>query len=462
MTIDRHRSPNPSNGKRNSLGIIWTAWQLCSFEAVFMLAIYSNQVEVLIPRSPIDFTLLFTCLSIPIGVWIVAREGVYVPGLPVVAAGLFFIIWVSLTYAWTPSRINAPRTISYLLVFGSWNLIVGAIILAANRRRALRFIILHLPLALFISLYGLYIYISYGTFRMSNAFEDAGRVYQSWGYLVSSGGAVYFALFVLSRSGTRTQILSFVLWCVCVSFLLVGGGRGPLVAHLFSCIIPLFLRLPPGVRGKILITHSQLTVVCVGVLVGAAIATLLLSGQATTTLGRFAKLIDQSGQLDNVRIGYDRFVYYPAAFRLWMQSPIIGNGIGSWSIYMFGAERPNSYPHNIVLQIMSETGLIGAILFAGFVWVSLRNVGVTRLRRDDLLQCVVLLLPTVLIAAMVSGDLSANRRVFLVLALMALRPRSWASPTAHVASSALRAPHATSRTKSCAQDPKVDTSNYPL
>ena len=55
--------------------------------------------------------------------------------------------------------------------------------------------------------------------------------------------------------------------------------------------------------------------------------------------------------------------------RFWLDAPIIGNGFASFS-YLFhkGSERPGGHPHNVVLQIAAELGLVGLVLFGLFVW----------------------------------------------------------------------------------------------
>lgn len=60
-----------------------------------------------------------------------------------------------------------------------------------------------------------------------------------------------------------------------------------------------------------------------------------------------------------------RFELYDKAFNFFSLSPIIGNGIGSFGLLLTGNESSTT-PHNIVLEILSELGIIGFIIFSTF------------------------------------------------------------------------------------------------
>ena len=80
-----------------------------------------------------DETVVLMALSIPVGLYVILRQGIYLPGLPIVAAGLVLFTWAALSWGWSPSRILAARTLSYLFTFSLWCLIVGALVIAPSR-----------------------------------------------------------------------------------------------------------------------------------------------------------------------------------------------------------------------------------------------------------------------------------------------------------------------------------------
>ena len=87
---------------------------------------------------------------------------------------------------------------------------------------------------------------------------------------------------------------------------------------------------------------------------------LVLSGQATGTLSRFGKLFEEAQDPELLQ-GANRFEYFAAAFKFWMQSPIFGNGVGSFSTMFIGMEVPGTHAHNIILDIPDQ-------LWAGSAW----------------------------------------------------------------------------------------------
>jgi O-antigen ligase len=166
-----------------------------------------------------------------------------------------------------------------------------------------------------------------------------------------------------------------------------------------------------------------------------------MTGTAIATFNRFAKLFEQVEHTELVR-GPNRFAYYTAAVRFWLDSPIVGHGIASFSNLFSGRDREGTHPHNIFLEMLSDLGLIGLALLLLFFWSALRLVNRDRLRRDPLLLCLVMLLAGRFVAAMVSADISGQQALFLWLGLLALRPKptTGAQPSPAPARPAVRAP----------------------
>jgi len=67
-----------------------------------------------------------------------------------------------------------------------------------------------------------------------------------------------------------------------------------------------------------------------------------------------------------VGIGGARLNYLSAGIKMFAESPIIGHGIGSFPVYFNGIDIVN-YPHNIIIEILSEVGLLGFAIFSSLV-----------------------------------------------------------------------------------------------
>lgn len=73
-----------------------------------------------------------------------------------------------------------------------------------------------------------------------------------------------------------------------------------------------------------------------------------------------------------------------ASLSIWKQCPIFGVGLGNWQSHFDNYYQPgynNDYPHNIIAELLSETGLVGLFLFCGVLicaLLPLSNIGANR------------------------------------------------------------------------------------
>ena len=124
---------------------------------------------------------------------------------------------------------------------------------------------------------------------------------------------------------------------------------------------------------------------------------------------------------DNVdRSAATREMVMVQAVQFWAGAPLIGNGVGSFPILEGWVADEKRHPHNIILEVLSDLGLVGLILFAAFLVSSLSSVKLHRLRVDPLFRCVFLLAVFDLSFAMVGPDLSEHRLLYVMLGLLAL------------------------------------------
>lgn len=72
-------------------------------------------------------------------------------------------------------------------------------------------------------------------------------------------------------------------------------------------------------------------------------------------------------QKNDILTGRD--VLYHNAYNMFIKNPILGNGIGYFEIYNNG-----QYPHNIILQMLCEYGIIITVFFAFFIILSFKYI----------------------------------------------------------------------------------------
>ena len=102
----------------------------------------------------------------------------------------------------------------------------------------------------------------------------------------------------------------------------------------------------------------------------------------TVKVDKNDKSVGKNETLDS-RPRNNHFIHWLTAFEIWKDKPLIGGGIKSfrWNcenydhIDYFALEgRCNTHPHNIYLEILSETGIVGLILIILFFFRNLSNL----------------------------------------------------------------------------------------
>lgn len=404
----------------------WLAHHLLSFETFFLLFLYGIQIRPLLPPIPGNEAFVFGTITIVMGCWIILRDGLYLRGLPIVMMGLLLIAWMALAMGWTPSRVFARENLRFLLTVDLWALFAGACIIAGSRERVVRLLLMIMGLALVLSVYGIYIDVVHGSFRFYQylgAGEDwSGSAYIAWGYIVANGAVVALALAIFSKVGGAKQLVAGLALGICGYFLLIATGRGPLLALLLAGLLVAVIQAPRVGPGRLEIAQTQIVALGLLALAMAYIGYLYATGQTAGAIHRFLGLFSEADD-PLLRAGANRFDYFAFAYQLWLKAPLLGQGLSSFAIiYGAGSEVQGTYPHDAILQILAEFGLVGLLFFSLFIAAGLRHYGLARLRRDPLSLLVVMLFITILVQTMVTGDFTKSYRFFFVVGLLAMRP----------------------------------------
>ena len=94
------------------------------------------------------------------------------------------------------------------------------------------------------------------------------------------------------------------------------------------------------------------------------------------------------------------------------QSPIFGHGLGSYGLIVYGTDF-RAYPHNGVLEVWFEAGILGLISFMAFI---LMSFFVAMKRKHFALACIIVFL---MLNFLKSSSLDELRLLFLVCGLSA-------------------------------------------
>lgn len=217
-----------------------------------------------------------------------------------------------------------------------------------------------------------------------------------------SATGVLIAIFtILVASKASTRLWATAVLPVLVVALIAAGSRGPIVAFAFGLVALLALTAATGRARK------QLMIVGAGLLFAVIIVPTIVPGSA---IGRSLSTIigSASGLSSNGRSSL-----WAAAYGEFAKHPLFGLGTGGFA----GLNQPEPYPHNILLEVGVELGVVGLIAVTTMIGsMFLRLAALWRWTvGDDRLEASLLiaLFVSALINAFFSGAIQDNLYIWV-------------------------------------------------
>ncbi|WP_122088163.1 O-antigen ligase family protein [Halalkalicoccus subterraneus] len=394
-----------------------SARRFVSFEALFALFLFAGVYKAWAPFAwiPVDLTALLGGLAGLVGLRLWIQRGFPRPPRAVVAAALFglFVLYALLSGLWSPSRVYYAEK-AFKLASATTFSFVGGLAIAQNPTRTRRFFAVVTGFALLITV-GALVSAAPSMLRPTTTPEPLGTTYLIVGRAIGFGVVILTGFLLFRPLETRERGL--VAGAIAVSLLtLVGlGGRGPMVATGVSMAALVCAAIAS--EGIVPTFSRRMVVAVLGG--GAVLGGLLLTvGRSIRGVGRFLILLEGPGQ----SLG-SRLTYYTVTPEMWYAgNRLLGQGLGSWPIAM-GRGDEAGYPHNIILELLFELGLVGLALFGALLVyggaVLVRGWLAHRRPESVVIGALCLFM---LLNAMVTGDLNENRYLFAVLGLLCYRP----------------------------------------
>ncbi len=453
-----------------------------SFETAFVLYLFAGfyKASDYLAWVPVDLTLVLLLVSLAAGGWVLwkRRFASTRRAWLLVAAMAVFSTWVLLSLLWAPiTRYGQEKALQFAVLNG-WALAGAALVLDGDKGRLTRFYGALLALALIFSLETMRVYLPHMDVR---SYRVLGSAYQAIGRLVGLGFVVALAAF-LSRGHRTWQRWAYLTLALLYFFvLLFVGARGPFIAAMLAMALVLILARGQ-IRRKLLFLAALGVIYLVGSLwMGPSLRTMyrfnvilahevgweLPGAQPTPTLAPTPTppptptpkvattqptAIAESRTPDaaaaspasptpvqpkptprpripspkeipnkSVEMRQKGFVN---AWRLWLRAPLFGAGVGSFAFY-YPADQLRVYPHNMVLEILSELGVVGVGLWLVLFWLALGGFIKRGGWRKPLAIVALGFLTFTLINAMISGDIASNRHVFTALGLLVATGDLW-------------------------------------
>lgn len=386
-----------------------------SFEVLFSLFLFAwvFKADPKFQWVPTDLTQLFFILSVCTGiiVFLGEKKRFNKKATMVALTGASFVLYVLFSLSWSVSHVYAAEKALYFSTLTLWALLACAFIIASDKRRLNRFLNSLLMIAAWIAIGSTLEYIKGGG-DVINAFNSN---YLALGYTIGMGLLISIAYVFFSERSRSKKVFLLVVSLFFMFLLFVLGGRGPLIGVTISLLIPLLYRTKLMLDHKLRIKKYVAFIVMLVIAVVSISIYLYTKASPTATLTRIL-LLFEPGMGTSVSTRTD---YYFAAFKLWQFKPVLGHGIGSWPILIGWPDR-YSYPHNLILEIMAELGLVGLILYGFILCCALRGFTQFKNNRSMFFTIVILMMfINAFMGAMFSGDMNDNRILFALLGLMA-------------------------------------------
>jgi O-antigen ligase len=193
--------------------------------------------------------------------------------------------------------------------------------------------------------------------------------------------------------------------------LIASVARGPILFFVAVLLPFLFLR---RVRAAVTATKLWLPVLLFGVLAFAGSLYWLQRQEAAQEKFRTKK-----AEIEEVLRGSStptytagrRLTLYEWALAMFAEKPLMGWGLGGWSYYVFDRDMP-SYPHNLILEVAAEEGVMGLAALGTLlltVLLAMRRIW----RKSPDLSFIVPVFAFSFFATLTSGDINVNRPLWL-------------------------------------------------
>jgi O-antigen ligase len=193
--------------------------------------------------------------------------------------------------------------------------------------------------------------------------------------------------------------------------LIASVARGPILFFVAVLVPFLFLR---RVRAAVTRTNVWLPLLLAGFLACAGSLHWLQRQEAAQQ-----KFRTKRAEIEEVLRGSStptytagrRLTLYRWALRMFAEKPLTGWGLGGWSYYVFDRDVP-AYPHNLVLEIAAEEGVMG-LAALGTLLLCVASAMRRIWRSSPDLSFIAPVFAFSLLATMTSGDINVNRPLWL-------------------------------------------------
>lgn len=255
--------------------------------------------------------------------------------------------------------------------------------------------------------------------------DEFGGRYQSISRVLAVSVVTCLAFFAVDSVGWRRILLVATSMLLALQILYSGGRIGFLILAITTPILTASV-----LRGRnmllVLALWVLLLLLFVYVVDLRALAEVIWPIQMPLTIDRI--LMEFSDSSATQFEALQRSNLWLAAIEIWRENPLLGVGLAGFPIHAGFGDILGVYPHNIVLELASETGLIGLTMFVGFSLYCMFHGSIEGVSRIDRLVAIGVLTSGLAISSVIS-DFGLQRELFIGLGLISgLKNRNVGQP----------------------------------
>ena len=216
--------------------------------------------------------------------------------------------------------------------------------------------------------YYLYFLFEYGlkVFYITSELELPS--YLTWGSVLAFNTLLLIGAFFEKKTKKKklNDIYVTILAFLCMLMIFISGARGPFIFFVFSFIAMLFI------RKKIQLLSVYFIFILLSSIIYLSLG--MNFSNEDKKVGRSERILHLSINSTSVQ---KRFEYFKESWDWIEQKALFGYGIGSFS-YVTSSEDTRGYPHNLLIEIWFENGLLAVSLFCMYlsllIYIGIKNI----------------------------------------------------------------------------------------
>lgn len=385
-----------------------------SGEFAYIIFLIGAVFKESLPFKFIDLTIAFLLISVAIYLTrIFKKPTINKKQLLAIAWYCVVIVLFLLSFTFSDSLVYGLDKLLRFMVITGWSFI-GAILIIKDRDSLKRFV----DGFILITLVGSVVILINTNNRTASGFIGlGGDNYLGSARMLGMGAVMilpYYLYGNLTKSKSRLILLSLLITLIALAS---TGARMPFISAMFLLIFMLLQTVRID-RKSLLIRRGTGKLLILFTLISIGLYLFKDAPVFQTTLNRLSFLLTDStgGSSASERIRLTQ-----SAIQLFKENPLFGVGLGGFGINYLGYDG-SAYPHNIFLEFLVETGIVGFVLFLSVIIIAFVKVFKSFRTTDYLTASVSSTLIYMFINAMVSGDFNGNRTFFAFLGLALMLP----------------------------------------